>query len=262
MLINMKKILYFFGALAFALTSCSDEENSENPILPENYILPKKSVYTEGKDKFETVFVYDGNKIVSATSLTSKTVYTYTGDYITKREDFSDGKIISKEEYIYDDGKLGRIIYTNVSEGVTSVNSVFYSYDGNTIAYTYYHNDNDGNPIRGNEGVLTYSGGNLVKKRELGKTLSAVSEVTYEYDTKNNPYKNILGYNLLIGSTNLVNNITKSTSYLVYVDPVFGEMKNTFVFSYTYEYNDKGYPTKKVQSNSSNDIKFPTEFTY
>lgn len=65
--------------------------------------------------------------------------------------------------------------------------------------------------------------------------------VTYEYDSKNNPFLN-LG---LLGIEGLnKNNVTKEThSY---------ENQTDQIYSYSYEYNDNNFPTKETYSSTSN----------
>ena len=80
----MKKIALVFSALILILTSCSsDDENNSN----QNLILLKKSISTGLSGNVRTTdYVYDGNKIVSATTGTLRFNYFYTNDLITKIE--------------------------------------------------------------------------------------------------------------------------------------------------------------------------------
>lgn len=255
----MKKFLCLFSALTLVLTSCSsDDENSEN------LILPKTVSYTYSdaeEDNDKAVVEYNGNKIVS-TSYTEndKEVYTYTGDLITKIVDFaSEGNISSTNEFTYENGKLKIDLLTEISENNTYISNTVYTHNNDgTISYKTYSDINTTDDYKTSEGVLTYSNGNLIKKTENYKEGSSYVK-TYEYDTKSNPFKNILGYNLLIDydTTSNLNNVTKMTN--VYNN---GNSGSTNVFIYTYEYNDKGYPVKQVETNLFNDGEDTTEFTY
>ncbi|MDQ5929453.1 MAG: hypothetical protein QG594_1232, partial [Bacteroidota bacterium] len=61
----MKKILCLFGALTFALTSCSsDDDSSGSP--SSDLVLLKKTITTNSDgEKITSIYKYDGNKIVS-----------------------------------------------------------------------------------------------------------------------------------------------------------------------------------------------------
>lgn len=256
----MKKILCLFGALALVLTSCSsDDENSENLILPKT--VTYKYSDAEG-DNDKAVIVYNGNKIVSAGySASDKEVYTYTGDLITKIEDFaSEGNISSTNEFTYENGKLKIDLLTEISGDNTYISKTVYTHNNDgTISYVTYSDVNTIDDNKTSEGVLTYSNGNLVKKTENYKAGSSYIK-TYEYDTKNSPFKNVLGYNLLIDYDTMAtqNNVTKMTN--VYSNGESGG--STSVFTYTYEYNDKEYPVKQVETNLFNDEEDTTEYTY
>ena len=85
----MKKILAIFTVLSLIASSCTSEENSnseDKSILPKtiSYVYPNGIL---GKNHTSTL-TYNGNKIVSSVKSDSKTVFTYTGDVITKQEVF------------------------------------------------------------------------------------------------------------------------------------------------------------------------------
>ena len=256
----MKKILCLFGALTLVLVSCSsDDENSENLILPKT--VTYKYSDAEG-DNDKAVVLYNGNKIVSASySVSDKEVYTYIGDFITKIEDFaSEGNISSTNEFTYENGKLKIDLLTEISGDHTYISKTVYTHNNDgTISYVTYSDINTTDENKTSEGVLTYSNGNLVKKTNNYEGGSSYSK-TYEYDTKNNPFKNVLGYNLLIDydTTVNLNNVTKMTN--VYDNGGAGGSTN--VFTYTYEYNDMGYPVKQVETNLLNDGEDTTEYAY
>jgi len=253
----MKKFLCLFSALTLLLTSCSSDDSNNS----ENSVLPKTISYTYSEfpaDNELATLVYNGNKLVSASySATDKEVYTYTGDLITKVEDFAaEGNISSKNEFTYENGKLKVDLLTEIGT-VTYISKNVYTYNSDgTIAFVTYSVD----PAtkvekKSSEGVLTYLNGNLIKKTEIYTGGSYTK--TYEYDTKNNPFKNILGYNLLIDFDAVsINNEIKSTT--VYNN---GVDITTNVFNSVYEYNEKGYPVKRTQSDSSDNDEI-TNYTY
>lgn len=245
----MKKILCLFTALSTVLiSSCSsdDSENETNVILPKtvNYIYSNEP----GDNDLSTI-VYNGNKIVSTIySGGDKEVYTYAGSVITKIEDIAkEGNISSKNEFTYENGKLKIDLLTEISKEKTYISKNVYTHNANgTISFITYSVD----PVtkkeeKSSEGVLTYLNGNLINKTETysGNTYNK----TYEYDSKNSPRKNILGFNLLVDfdTSASINNVTKSTNVYKY-----GENTTTSVLNTVYEYNEKGYPVKQTETDS------------
>lgn len=255
--VKMKKLLCLFGALALILTSCSSDENATDAVLPKT--VSYKYSDSPGDNDFSTI-TYDGNKILTASYTASdKEVYTYTGDVITKIEDFAqEGNISSKNEITYEGGKVKIDVLTEIAPNVTYISKRVYTYNTNgTISFVNY----SVNPItkeetKKSDGVLIYQNGNLINKIETYDSYSYTK--TYEYDTKNNPFKNILGFNLLIDheTSASLNNVTKLTTVYKY-----GEDSTTNIFNSVYEYNEKGYPTKQTQTDSSQDDEI-TEYTY
>ena len=254
----MKKILCLFGVVAFTLTSCSnDSENGSDVILPKT--VSYKYSDSPGDDDFATMS-YAGNKIVTAGyTANDKEVYTYTGDLITKIEDFAEeGNISSRNEITYENGKLKIDVLTEIAPTVTYISKRVYTYNTNgTISFVNYSVDPTTKvETKSSEGVLTYTNGNLTKKTEVFDSYSYTK--TYEYDAKNNPFKNILGFNLLIDheTSASLNNVTKLTT--VYTR---GEEITTNIFNSVYEYDAKGYPTKQTQTDDSDNDEI-TEYTY
>jgi len=253
----MKKILCFFGALALILSSCSSDENRTDAVLPKT--VSYKYSDSPGDNDFSTI-TYDGNKILSASYTASdKEVYTYTGDFITKIEDFAqEGNISSKNEITYQDGKVKIDVLTEIAPTVTYISKRVYTYNTNgTISFVNYSVDpTTKEETKKSDGVLTYINGNLIKKIETFDSYSYTK--TYQYDAKNNPFKNVLGFNLLIDheTSASLNNVTKLTTLYKY-----GEDITTNIFNSVYQYNEKGYPTKQTQTDSSQDDEI-TEYTY
>lgn len=110
--------------------------------------------------------------------------------------------------------------------------------------------------------MLTYSNGNLVKRVETNSKVKTVSTIEYEYDNKNNPLKNILGYSLLIdhlerqGSLSSVNNPVKYSIAL-------SDFPEVYIYTRELVYDANGYPSKI--SHFKNNGKTPNtinEYTY
>ena len=113
----MKKILYLFSASLIVLTSCSNDDDSNNASTAN---LLKEATYIEGSYTSSSMITYDGNKIVQIVAGSDKTVYTYTGNLITKEEEFAGGNNIdSKVEYSYENNKLKTSVSTEISGSET-----------------------------------------------------------------------------------------------------------------------------------------------
>ncbi|SEP22528.1 hypothetical protein SAMN05444671_0246 [Flavobacterium sp. CF108] len=259
----MKKIL-FFSALALIFASCSSDDNStseeDTSILPKtiSFIFPNEQLGTNSTG----TLVYNGNKIVSLTREHLKVVYTYEGNMITKQQQF-DLDLQGNEEkskevvYTYENGKLKTRVF---KEGFSDNNSEALSIDKNV--YTYVSNslvsyiNYSASNIKQGEGSLELKDGNIIKEiRNFG---TSKSTTTYEYDTKFNVLRNVLGFDLLFNEIDGFgkNNITKTTR-------ISTEFPNPAVYLKSYMYNENGYPTKTtLYDNSGTSIEYEIKYTY
>jgi hypothetical protein len=273
----MKKLLYLFTASLFALSSCSSDEN-DNSVDVANGILPKILKYTDIEDPLENAIylsTYDGNKILSTKQNKGRTDYTYDGNFIVKKINYGTVGIFGKEVisdvtvYSYLNGKLVETSYaegysTDFPDGKYKRRTVFtYNADGTVKREIYTKNYGIEIEYKSNYvEVLTFANGNLVKTVETNSEINSVFTSTYEYDNKNNPLKNILGFSLLInhsegeGAMSSVNNIVSYTaSYNNNVVP------NVYKREYVYDAN--GYPIKiTLYKNDGTTNNRTNEYTY
>lgn len=226
----MKKIIYLFAAISISLTSCSNDENSSESILVTK--ITKKY----GSDDIQNIFyVYNGNKIVKGTTDSgSVTNYTYEENVITYIENRDkDNNFRRSREYTYSNGKVTTLV--DISYGDTSTFSYTYNPNG-TVSYTRKRSGSENST-----GLLTFVNGNIVKNEVFyGGKYPSTNTYTYEFDTKSNPFKNVLGFNLLLDpdvDAFSPNNMIKD-----------GSAGNNDFDNYIYKYNENGFPSEKQNS--------------
>lgn len=257
----MKKLLFFSTVLSLIITSCSDDNNSTK----DSSVLPKTITYTYPPETEKAIEIglvkYDGNKINSIIGANKRTLFTYTDNLITKQEVYEkdrQGKEFKSKEafYTYKNGKLDTKI-SNTSDALNPdwvyTQKTVYTHSSNElISYITYSVNNDTKvETKTIEGTLTYENGNLVKR--AGNIWSYV----YEYDTKNNPLKNIVGLDLLLDDIREIgkNNVVKITN-----KP--SPTSNPVIFLRDYTYDDKNYPTKNRSYSNGGTVEFDIEYTY
>lgn len=271
----MKKLLYLFCASLLILTSCSkDDDSTTDPAIS---ILPKTVIYTHPSYPSEnsiSTFVYNGNKIVSSKNEIGRTDYTYDGNVIVKATGYVivSGKDVKSYEglYTYLNNKLATYSYAEdftaqFPEGQRRGRSVFtYNSDGTVKREPYITDTTTGIEYKGYYiTVSTFMSGNLVKVVTTSEAPGSnyVSTDVYEYDSKNNPLKNVLGFNLLLDDKERcsVNNIVKHTTSFVN-GPGF---PGPYVYQTEYVYDTNGYPTKEtVYQKDGVTIDGITEYIY
>ena len=272
----MKKLLCLVGALSLVFASCSSEEenNSENGA---DAILPKTVKYTDTdfpSDNATYVSTYSDTKVLSVKNEYGRTDYTYDGDFIVKEVNYDtesdSNKDVKSDEttYKYSNGKLSESSFvesfsTEYPNGKYKNRKVYtHNVDGTVKVETYKTNPEIGPEYKSIVvSVLTFANGNLVKSVDaIAETNNVLFNNVYEYDTKNNPFKNILGFNLLIGyngiegSMSSVNNIIKYTTS-------YGDVTEVYKREFIYDAN--GYPTKiSFYKNDGITVDSTNEYTY
>jgi hypothetical protein len=176
------------------ITSCS--KNDDNPSAENIPILLKKSVSTSSSGSVRTTdYVYNGNKIVSATTNTLKINYFYTNDLINKIE-FTYNNIVSNRLLLTYDNSQKLIEKIATSDTQQIVKEVFqYNSDG-SISSTATVTNQDGEPITETSKYFLGNNGEIVK-REVYKN-NGIQITNYQYDSKNNLFKNALNLNKLL----------------------------------------------------------------
>ncbi len=268
----MKKILFLFSAALVVLASCSKDDTNSSDAAP--LILPKTMKYTfpsqTDENSFYT-FVYNGNKIVSIKSEINRVDYTYNGNVIVKSTSYNtnSGKDLKNNEFVYTYANNKLATSSNVLGIVTQYpvgqykwrNVYSYNIDGTIKQESYNTNIETGIENKSNSvNVSTFVNGNLVKLVSTDTSLGAnyVSIQIVEYDSKNNPSKNILGFDLLLDNESeySTNNIVKKTTTTT------GSWSSESSFKREYIYDTNGYPTKITSYNSDGTPSVIIEYTY
>ncbi len=229
----MKKLLYLFSASLLVLSSCSSDDDTTATVLL------KKASYVSTGESFTTDFTYSGNKLVSwVDSFGDKKTFTYTGDLITKIVDTDDkGNVDYTTEFTYTNGKLTSEISLETGADYKYKTKYVHNTDG-TISFEEFRVAvaTGKEEEYGDIGKYTFKNGNLVKKEK--SYYGTNSSETYEYDAKNNPFKNVVGFNLFVNDEEgaYVNNIVKRT---------YSNSTGTYTNTYEYKYNAEGFPTEQ-----------------
>ncbi|MCV9931827.1 hypothetical protein OIU80_05980 [Flavobacterium sp. LS1R47] len=234
----MKKILCLFSAMSLVLASCSSNDDNES-----SPILLQKIVYIGDDGTSSTSDItYDGNKIISIKAQDGSVYkYIYTGNLITKIEEIDeDGALDITTEYSYTNGKLVACIEKQ-TDAITFYKTKYTHNADATVSYEEFRiNAVTGLETEGGTiGKFTFNNGNLVKDEKSYYGSERV--ITYEYDTKNDPLRNVLNHNLLLDEDSNINNLIKETS-------TYKSGDNTYIntTTYTYKYDVNNYPTEKV----------------
>lgn len=230
----MKKIIFLFCITFLFLQACSSEssDNNENSI-----ILCKHKVFSNGSS---WDYSYDGNKILMVKTGNSILLkYYYTGDLITKVENYDSNEIVRRITFSYN----------NINQ-LISEEAVHYLPDLTYNKTDYIHNSNNtisfiqytGAP--GSYSVFT-SGTIILVNNEENVRQDNFQTITMTYDNKNSPFKNVLGVDKLFPTSQVGFGGR-------YSNPVSVNFSNSnSANTYQYQYNQQGYPISQIVGTSS-----------
>jgi hypothetical protein len=195
----MKKIVLLLSVVALAFMSCSkNEDETVALVVDTNEVLLKKMAVTDIDGTITTNYVYNGNKLVSATDNDGyQENYTYTGNLITSTQEIDNGGVTNNT---FEYNANGDLIFFKRFDGATgeefSRDGYVYNLDG-TITVNRYTNLT-GVPSIWETDKLYLENGEIIKVIKTNLTLGSSNTRNYTYDAKNNPYKNILGFTKVI----------------------------------------------------------------
>lgn len=242
----MKKLLYLFTASLLVFTSCSKDDNDSSD--PTSSILVKKiTEFEDGKPVSKDV-LYDGDKIVSITEADgSQTKFTYNGNQIIKIETFDENGLSKGPiEYGYTNGLMTS--YVEKYDDLYNHKTKYIHNNDGTVSYEQFKvNISTGAEEKYQQtGKLTFKDGNLIKAERSYDKFNSVE--IYEYDTKNSPLKNVIGFNLILDDEPTTNNVIKRTY-------TSGSDANPYTSetTYSYKYDVNNYPTEKVTTFPNGD---------
>ena len=240
----MKKL--FLALLALFLISCSSSDSSSNSVTTDSVLIKKTIQTTTGSTENPIInnFTYNGNKLNTITSnegMIQK--FFYTGDLITRLEWYVDNSGIAIVfVYTYNDnGKLTNM--TRTDNLVSQAFRIAYTHnaDGTITLNQYSRIDNSPEEFDGLSKYFMTSTNEIERKEDYNAAKTLVTNTTtFIYDAKNNPFKNILGWNkLLLESGGFYTNVTSIV-----------DINGTQTSSY--QYNDHDFPILGTQSFSGN----------
>jgi len=242
----MKKVASSIIILASTvLVGCHDEEILSTPKLDyytESYEIPNVGLTPQSKVAYEynmdgqltkyTVFSF--NSDMQSTTEQRYFIFSYTNGQVDGIKGFLANSSDVYVEYAYQyltNSKVSKIIEKNNGAGVNSEANFIYDLSTNVVKVSYTYSN--GSAF---EYEFNYANDNIITdKTTRGDELCSNGE--YTYDQHKNPFNELgyVDYTLTTLSTN--NKLRESVNYVACSFPTLVPE------SYSYEYNDRGYPT-------------------
>jgi len=241
----MKKFIYTFFTI-LVLSGCENEEISKSTGTKLDYYIESYDVTGLGfTPQLKVIYQYNADKLIKYTvfsyspdvqSLVEQRYFefSYVNDQVSNIKGYLPDASSQYIEYSYQyspDARVQKIIENNFGAGVNSEANFVYNDTDESIKVAYSYSNG-----ASFEYELFYSSENiLTDKTTRGEQLC--SDGVYTYDQNKNPF-NDLGYvDYVLSNLSANNKLTETVNYVGCAFP------SIVPESYSYEYNDKGYPT-------------------
>lgn len=232
------------SALVLLFSSCGSDDGGD---ATGGNVLIKKTIENGPEGQYITVATYNGTKLVKLTSNDGEVVeFTYTGDDITKMVYKVDGAIEQEERYTYNsEGKMATHISLDHDMQWGSKEVFTYNSD-NVVTVDNFSGDLESQENEDGTNTITFVNG------EVSQIVTPFDTITFTYDNKHNPFKNITGFSKISyadqGASGILHNVLSESS------------SNGGGSTYTYTYNSSDYPTQVVEDWDGET--YTTEFIY
>jgi hypothetical protein len=239
-----KNIFWVLSIFVLTLYSCSSDNDDSVKLL-------KKVVETSEEGTSETaLFTYNGTEIVRIEGAQKRADFTYTDGLITKTVILNKTNQLSETiEYSYLVGKLVEV----ESLGNYRINYIHNT--DKTVSYQKFTIGSGNQEVKEFHGILYFENENLIREeRTLDNTAIGVTSnysISFDYDSKNNPLYNILGYKKLLdhmetisSNNSLINTVIATTTNGDQVLSLANFYKSSF------QYDSENYPTEQVSETA------------
>lgn len=262
----MKKLLTLVSAFALVFTSCSSDDSPSMPSTVGIKLTQMIETYDDGTVETITI-TYNGDKIVSSSSdldIQDETIFTYTGDLITKEEYFFDDgdplEVFNEvTEYEYDTS--GRLINSTRTENdyygtFITVDDFTYNTNG-TVTFTT--TKNSGLYATG----TIYFNGNQPYKKEVTEEVGTLDEFSWVeetfFDDKVNPLNSVIGLSKTqIACPTYIRGYPGALNNQIEV-----KIDNVTEWSTSYTYNSNDMPATDIYTDTSNsDYNSTSQYIY
>ncbi len=248
----MKKLLFLVSVSILFFSSCIPNPTEDpDPPTPPATLLVKKIITTNPGGTTDTEnLAYSGNKITGITSPNGDyTTFTYTGDLITKRQEYMANGTLTNEETFEYNATNDLSIYKSVYPTDGTAEKVLYTHNADgTISYELYTGDETSQTTFDHNGKI-YQDKTEENVAAMDPIPAHVDTHTFIFDDKSDPYNNITGYNKIsfagteqpLGTEHNVIKVTHSNTIGLAED----------ISASAYTYNSFSYPLLVTETSAS-----------
>lgn len=251
-----------FALILFVLfvVSCSSDSTSSSETSTDSILL-KRAIQTRtdisGSEPVITNYTYNGNKLVRwDNNHDFLTKFFYTGDLISRVESYfqAENEPIVFRYFYNNSGQLA--IFTRTDQVVDQGFKLLYTYNNNgTVSVREFSGNATTQTEEGQTSVYFLTNSGEIDHIETQEVSGTVIVKSYTYDAKNNPLKNVLGFDkLFFADTGFRHNVTS----------IITANDQGYDVASTFTYNADDFPTAATQmvSDGSGSTTAAIEYFY
>lgn len=244
-----KTTTLILSCIVLVFLSCSKDDSPQNS----SPVLLQKIITHSDEGDYETIFKYDGEKLLEARSARESKKFDYQDGKISKIRWFSNP---DTENTLYQ-----TVDFEYLADGRLKNFKKISSYPL-TVEFSYVDNETVNFNAVAARNSYSFNGYFKVADNEISQYVYLAggtprASVDYQYDTKSHPLKNVKGYSNLFlyhyfynsfhadGFTTNIGSNRNCTSNSLIENPSVIEVTET------YEYNDNGFPKVISRSNGN-----------
>jgi hypothetical protein len=259
----MKKTIRIVSCICLLVLNACSSSDSSTPAT-ESDILVTKTIehYANDNSSVTTNYTYNGKKLVSTLDSDGyKEMFTYTGDLITSVKWYDDtDTLLTLETFTYNSSNQITQYVLNDYDTDHGRKEMYVHNSNGTVSYTVYNGDNTTQTNLLASGTFYVTNGEVTKIETTTPAPSSTSSMhIYTYDTKNNPFKNILGYDKM----NYTNEEAIGVSHNILTDHFTSNGGSDDLYTTTISYNGLNFPVTASEVEGTNPTtEISTEYFY
>ncbi len=256
----MKKLVLACSAFLLILSACSSSSDSSSSSTDDDVLVSKTiETYANDGSTITTDYTYSGKKIVQETDDDGAyQKYTYTGNLITKIEYFDFDDVLEQREIFSYNSSSQLVSYVRLDIFDDGGNRDAFVYNANgTVSCTSYYGDLDSQDELQGTSIIYFENNEVSKVEEFSDLGTLTGTRLYTYDTKKNPFKNVIG----LDKIQFVENEALGINHNIISDNYtnFGMLTT---YNTTYTYNENNFPITDVDSDGDPTNNITTQYFY
>lgn len=252
----MKKMISVFGLVL--LLSCSTNDVAPTSYNTNGIRLKKRTLALNGVT-YASDYTYDGNHLAKISSGSGYSIFSYIGERIVRIDNYTpENTPEGTTSCQYNSSNQLTLLKSVYYADNTGYKAIYQYNPDNSVTVNTYTGDNNSQDIIDPETTKLYFENNEIVKKEITSLVSGTlvtDTYTYTYDGKNNPNKNMVGYQKIMFYQKYFGpSIIDNLQNIQTITTSLGNSTQSSSYTYQYTYNAVDYPISSQRMDSGGNL--------